>query len=143
MSTTGYFDLPLSLLISVKDKSELDYTTRNILNFYNLYDSSIVSNEQTNSQSQLIEKESNKCIINNLNFIRLNTSYLNATSDTNAAEIHEKLSVDETIVPSFSCILITNNSIIATSGKQNNLSQLNRNDWTYNHKVDLNDQNGK
>jgi hypothetical protein len=140
MSSTGYFDLPLSLLISVKDKSEYDYTTRNILNFYNLYDSTIVEPEQF--PHQIIEKESNKSIIKHLNFIRLNTNYTSTTTIND--RVQERLSVsDDTIIPSFSCILITNNSIIATSGKQNNLTQLNRNDWVYNHKVDLNDQNGK
>lgn len=139
MDSTGYFDLPLSLLISVKDKTELDYTTRNILNFYNLFDSTVISGEHY--LNNLVEKESNKSIVKHLNFIRLNNNY---SPPTRVGQSQPNLTVtDQAEIPSFSCILITNNSIISTTGKQNNLSQLNRNDWSYHHKVDLNDQNGK
>ena len=142
MDSSGCFDLPLSLLISVKDKTELDYTTRNILNFYNLFDSTVIAGEHY--LSNLVERESNKTIIKHLNFIRLNNNYTSSTVGANKESSEPNLIVtDQAEIPSFSCILITNNSIIATNGKQNNLSQLNRNDWSYHHKVDLNDQNGK
>ena len=135
MNTRGCFDLPLSLLISVKDQAEQDYATRHILNFYNLLDGA--TEEPQHRTHNRLEKESIQFLTKHLNFIRFSSNY-----HTPIAKCQQ--SMEQTIVPSFSCILITNSSLISgANNKQNDLNPLSRADWSYHHKIDLNDPNGE
>ena len=135
MNTKGCFDLPLSLLISVKDRVQQDYATKNILNFYNLLEG--MSEEPQHRTHSRLEKESIQFLTKHLNFIRFSNNYHTPT-------LNCQQYMEQTVVPSFSCILITNSSLIsAPNSKQNDLNPLSRADWSYHHKIDLNDPNGK
>ncbi len=150
-------NLPLSLFISaasdvVDQQAKL---SRNILKFYNLVDLNRVNHQSSANRIELQTKR----ILDYFNCIRFRQPMLGRQSRLpnqnymQQPQHHQQLIDSKTKIPSFSFILITNNSNtsgstnIANTNPSNKLGlseedYLNgdlKNLWSYHHKVELND----
>ncbi|CAF0861569.1 unnamed protein product [Brachionus calyciflorus] len=118
--------LPIELVLSVNKLEKEDiYISKNIVNFFNL---SPGENNVGNEFSKTLK------ILDCLNFIRFNHFPV-----VNQKEQFQN-QPNKTIVSNFSLILLTNIPNQKISLNQNEISDEN---WSYHHKIELNDDNGQ
>lgn len=119
-------DLPIELVLSVNRLEREDiYITKNVIKFFNL-----TINEQKLNKNELSKT---KKLIEYLDFIRFNHF------PVNQAEI-KHTNYNKPTVTNFSLILLTNipnHKIIV------NQCEVSEGNWSYHHKIELNDENGQ
>lgn len=134
-STLKMNDLPLSILISINDynsNTEQLKISKSILKFYNLID--LDSKQLAPQLKERIESQT-RFIIQHFNCIRFKQI---------SQQVKQKTLFETKIkIPSFSFILITNNSAAQSTNKHFSEYDNLDNEWSYHHKVELNDPNGK
>jgi hypothetical protein len=149
---TAAINSPIELILQLRDVSSREdlLISKSVISFYNLANDPQQKQSQkaTNRIDPITETLSHlkaRQLISYLNFIRFNydqspvKSYAAATTTKRPAEVNCEIH----LVPSYSLILLTNNPLNNVASNCSNPSSVNLNSWSYQYKVELNDDQGR
>jgi hypothetical protein len=141
---TAVINSPVELVLRVGPSEEAQIS-KSVVEFYNLAQNSDQARKQANFDpvAETLSQLKAKQLISYLNFIRFTHDQTTESNSSKSmiTESNNNSKNSKTAVPSFSLILLTNSPISSQTCAP--ASTVNPNAWSYQYKIELNDEQGR